>query len=203
MGVVNYLIQNPGSTASEIDNALCRNYAGLTPPALELIHVCLESYALQEDKKDGHWVIQPNDFPQKRHEDIQDIQSIIIGLGKKLGFKINKKDSDNAVVWFRTTPPLKYHIFITASAVLGKHLLTHNLNHQRFLIVLPGSRANLVAYKLKQNPVFRKIADQGWHFIKYRHIRRLADSSTLNLDNLNEQLMLDPLTYSKPQIRLL
>ena len=45
--LVYYLIDHPGCTLQEIDQAMCEVYPGLFTPHLEFIHLCLESYATQ------------------------------------------------------------------------------------------------------------------------------------------------------------
>jgi hypothetical protein len=201
--IVNFLLKNPGSSFAEIDNFICRTFSGLLTPTTEMVQVCLESYAPQDPIKVDRWYIQLGDHPDRRRKEIFEVSEILINLGKALGFDINYFESEHVVQWGRSEGQNQYKFFISASGVLGKYLLPPQSSPGRNFIVLPGSRSNLVAYKLKQNPYFNEIVDESWRFIKYRHLRRLAESSTLNLENLNEQLSLDPLTYSKTQIRLL
>ncbi len=86
----------------------------------------------------------------------------------------------------------------------------------RGYIVLPGGRANLVAYKLRRDPRLARACEseapgasqtdeprEGWRFIKFRHLRWLLENPLLSRANLDELLALDPLTYSTPQLRLL
>jgi hypothetical protein len=71
------------------------------------------------------------------------------------------------------------------------------------VIVLPGGRANLVAFKIAHNPALRNtLQNDGWQFLKYRHLRYLDSNPALTLENLAEQFKLDPMTYTEPQIRL-
>jgi hypothetical protein len=203
MAVVNYLIKNPGSTFSNIDSVVCQYFSGLVPPPVELIQLCLDSYAFQDINDSNLWFIHEGDLPDRRRLDILEMKDLLMDLGSRLGFMVVTNDSESIIEWINKTTSASYRIFISASAVLGKYLTTTPENIEKSLLVLPGSRSNLVVYKLTQNPYLQKYFDQSWLFIKYRHLRRLAESSTLNLGNLNEQLSLDPLTYSKPQIRLL
>ncbi len=203
MVIVNYLIKNPGSTFSEIDASTCQVFPGLIPPNAELIQVCLESYAYQDPNENDLWFIQNSDLPEVRRSDILEMRDISIELGNRLGFAVLTNDSDPIIEWVSKTTQTRYRIFISASAFLGKYLLSPIINPVKSLLVLPGSRSNLIVFKLRQNPFLNKFVDQGWQFVKYRHLRRLSESTTLNSSNLDEQLSLDPLTYSKPQIRLL
>jgi hypothetical protein len=60
-----------------------------------------------------------------------------------------------------------------------------------------------VAFKLSKDARLNKEIEQGWIFLKYRHLRRLIENPLLNAENLIEQLELDPLTYTATQMRLL
>ena len=91
--------------------------------------------------------------------------------------------------------------YVITSAVIGKILLDASLPPQRSFVVLPGGRANLVLHKLQKDPRLQQAVDAGWRFLKFRHLRRMAESPLLNRDNLDDQFALDPLTYTKPQIQ--
>jgi hypothetical protein len=73
------------------------------------------------------------------------------------------------------------------------------------MVVIPGSRANLLIYKLNRDPrlLGRSQIAGGWNFIKFRHLRWLLENPLLSRESLAESLALDPLTYSTPQLRLL
>jgi len=70
------------------------------------------------------------------------------------------------------------------------------------LIVLPGGRANLVAFKLQRDPRLRQAVEEGWRFVKYRQVRWLAENPALSIESLDEFLAQDSLTYDAPQLRL-
>jgi len=105
--------------------------------------------------------------------------------------------------WKKTSDQMTYTIYIIASAALGEIVSNATANPSQCFIVLPGSRANLVMYKLHRNPQLKQSVDTGWRFLKFRHVRRLAESALLTHFTFDEQVALDPLTYSEPQIPLL
>jgi hypothetical protein len=90
-------------------------------------------------------------------------------------------------------------------------------SHQRTLIkssfpsrlkpkfhLLPGSRANLVLYKLRRDLRLSKAFNPStgsWQFLKFRHLRSLADNPLLNRDNLDQLFQLDP--HADAQLRLI
>ncbi|MFH1636743.1 MAG: hypothetical protein ABIG63_22400 [Chloroflexota bacterium] len=201
--IVEHLLENPGCTVPEIDTALCAAFPGSMPPDIELIQVCLESYGEQTPPDSDRWSIREQDSPSRRRAEFDAMAALITKLGQRLGFvTIQGKDSPPSIQWANLDQQPQYVFYLSASAVLGKIIMSHQPRPAQALVVLPGGRANLVAYKMKRDPHIRQIVDQSWQFIKYRHLRQLAESNTLNRENLDAQLALDPLTYAEPQIRL-
>jgi len=61
-------------------------------------------------------------------------------------------------------------------------------------LVIPGGRAALVSYKLAHNPLWQEIvAEAGWRFVKYRHVRRLASQPDIDEYTLRTIVGLDPI----------
>jgi hypothetical protein len=55
-------------------------------------------------------------------------------------------------------------------------------------------------YKLRHDP---RLSETGWQFLKFRHIRQIADMPGLTPENWEEKLSLDPLTVESAQMRML
>lgn len=91
--------------------------------------------------------------------------------------------------------------YVTVSAVLSGVLPVRPPLAQGW-IVLPGGRARLLAYKLRRDPRLRAAAEQRWRFVKFRHLRRLAEDESLIPATLEPLLSLDPLENSDPQLSL-
>jgi hypothetical protein len=204
MEVVNCLLKYPQSTFLTLDQEICENSPSLAPPETELIQVCLESYGILDPSEKGYWSIQDGDQPATRRKDIQEMVAMIEEIGTRLEYQTVSFDKPQTKIdWIDKSGDTPYTFYISASGVLGRYLLEPVMKGKKSLIVVPGSRANLVAYKLRTNPYLSLVFEQDWEFIKYRYIRQLVERSNLNRSNLDEQLSLDPLTYTKPQIRLL
>ena len=204
MELVKHLLKNSGSTFGEIDEFLCGAFPGLHTPDTELMRVCLESYTQEKPPGSGFWHLHEGDIPANRRKDLFDMGQLIADLGEKFKLSTEKFSEDPlAFNWIKSDNQLYATIFLTASAVMGKIINARHQAQAKTLIVLPGSRANIVACKLNHNPVLREEINANWEFIKYRHLRYLVDNPILTLENLAEQIKLDPLTYSEPQIRLL
>jgi hypothetical protein len=69
--------------------------------------------------------------------------------------------------------------------------------------VVPGGRALLLAEKARRDPRLHYAVEDASRLVKFRHIRRMADESTLTPDNFLERLSLDPLGEQDPQLPLL
>jgi hypothetical protein len=92
---------------------------------------------------------------------------------------------------------------VLSTAELGRVVFDNPYPANLSILVVPGARSNLLLYKIRNNFYLDQIIDQGWRFLKYRHLRHLLDSPTLNRKNLDIELSLDPLTESPAQLRLL
>jgi hypothetical protein len=204
MEVVNCLLKYPQSTFLKLDQEICENSHSLAPPETELMQVCLESYGTLDPSEKRYWSIQDGDKPATRRKDIQEMAGMIDEIGTRLEYQtVSYEKPQTKIDWIDKSGGTPYTFFISASGVLGRYMLEPETTGKKSIIVVPGSRANLVAYKLRTNPHLSLVFEQDWEFIKYRHIRQLVERSNLNRINFDEQLSLDPLTYTKPQIRLL
>jgi len=198
--LVTSLLKNPGSSLESLDTILCAAFPGLLTPSSQLVCICLESYGQQ----DNGWSIRPDDVPANRRDDLEEMAGLIQKLGQQLGYETQELYEDPlAFEWVDNQGEIPYTLFLTASAVLDKIFNPPAEVKGHPLIILPGGRANLVVFKLNNNPLWQAEVDQGWTFVKFRQLRLLAENPILTPRNLEEQFPLDPLTYSDPQIRLL
>lgn len=218
IALINYLQEHPGCQLAEIDRALCESFPGLHTPELELVKVCLDSYGEHNDS--GQWTLRPQEQPAIRHADLDDMRLLVRQLGDRLGFTTTHYPESQEVFlpgmlpfyWQTEEGEVQYVFYILASATLGEIVAGKNIRispiqrepgSERMIIVLPGSRSNLVAYKLQHDPHLKQEISRGWHLLKYRHLRLLVENLLLTPENLEEQMDLDPLTYSASQIRML
>jgi len=207
--LVNYLINHPGCTLNDIDKAICEEFPGLFTPDLGFIHLCLESYGIPDPQDNTRWFVRPEDILDKRQADLDIAYSFIHQIGGRLGFDcIDRKNNSfkSYISWVDKKSELDYWFFPTTSAAIGEIILFGEQPPMRGFIVLPGSRANLLVYKLRRDLRLSKAFNptQGiWRFLKFRHLRSLAESPLLNRENLDQLLGLDPLTFSTPQLWLI
>ena len=207
--LVNYLINNPGCTLNEIDKVMCREFPGLFTPDSEFIRLCLESYGSPNPQDKTRWFIRIEDNPDERLADLERANHFIRQIGDRLGFECKDRKNNSSksfISWKNKKGDLDYWFFPTTSAAIGEIILSSEQPPSRGFIVLPGSRANLLVYKLRRDPRLSKAFNpsQGiWRFLKFRHVRSLAESPLLNRENLDQLLGLDPLTFSTPQLWLI
>ncbi len=199
MEMVRFLLEHPDCSAEAVDTALCAAFPGPLTPETALVHVCLESYAEQSSQG---WRVRPQDQPGARRQELGEMATLVARLGQRLGFEVQQVSSEPPVFdWVGRAQ--RWQVHISASAVLGKYIRPDQPPPGKGLLVLPGGRANLVAYKMRHNPVLEDAAKANWVMVKYRHLRELSEHPLLTVENLEEQLSLDPLTFVEPQLRLL
>ena len=218
---VRYLQNHPGCTYEEIDRAMCIDFPGLLTPEQALVQECLVSYG--EKQLDGiHWQSRPQDDPRERRSDLQSIMTLIKDLGSRLGFFVTEQEIAASpgqplrrlIYWAPVEGKPSYIFIVVASTVIGNLVFPSKdnpfylsdpvkLQAVRRVIVMPGGRANLIAYKLEHNPILKQAIEADWQLVKFRHIRRLSEDANLNRSNLDSRLVLDPLAYTDQQLPLL
>ena len=195
---VRYLQKHPGCTPEEVDQAICRAFPGLSTPNAQLVQICLESYGEKESQENDRWHLRPQDDPKTRRQELGEMQSILHQLGQSVGFTV-KDIGENYLAWVE--PGIYFRIL--ASAVIGKIISEIDDQFLTGIIVLPGSRAPIIDWKLGTNHLLKQRVEKGWRFLKYRHLRRLYENQLLTPDNLDQLLAMDKLDNRDPQLPLL
>lgn len=222
--LVQALQSQPVVQLIEIDRAICREFPGLHTPELEMVQQCLSSYAEQVPEQisagmeyavgSSRWILRETEKPQRRRTDLAEMQLLLMQIGKRLGYKLLKTGTPGStgarapVTWQDQAGVTQYSFHLIASGVLGKIVFPARARRdystsKRDLIVLPGSRAGWVEYKLRRDPHLRSAVDTGWLMVKFRHVRWLAENDNLNQENLEDLLALDPLANRDSQMPLL
>lgn len=200
MALVKFLQQQDSCTFEEVDAALCGAFRGLETPDQNYVRLCLASYGEQVPQGSDTWMLRSQDLPRQRRADLAAVIELVEEIGNRLGYQCEKTDSFT-LRWKAESGNYPYSFQVIASAVMGK-ILRQNISNTQPVLVYPGSRAGLLAFKLKTNSLLSGVAE-NWRFLKYRHLRRLAESSLLERENLESQLKLDPPDHRDLQIPLL
>jgi hypothetical protein len=148
----------------------------------------------------GGWGMRADDAPKLRRVDLDGVRAMLSELGARLGCQVR---DDGALLWLDENDQVDFVFYVIASAVLGEIVFDPAYPPERSCVVLPGGRANLVMHKIKNDPHLGQEIERGWRFLKFRHVRRMTENLTITREVFDEQLDLDPLTYTAPQIPLL
>lgn len=201
MAAVRALAQRAPLPFPALDAAVCAALPGLLTPEEDLLRMVLASYAAEGE---AGFALREDEAPAKRRADLREMAATLKEVGSRLGAGVTSEGAVTPVVSWHFGEGAAIHFCVIASALAGKTTSQNaGLEGQRW-IVLPGSRANLLLYKLRRDPALRETVKRGgWQFIKFRHVRRLEADAGLRRENLDARLRLDPLTYEGPQLPLL
>jgi hypothetical protein len=208
INIVQLLQGQPGMHEAEIDRALCVEFPALETPERSAVRACLESYGEQVPPDSGYWQMREQDSPAVRREDLAMMQKLIHQFGERAGYRV-AGDTDPTPMgpfileWHEPAGAVRFAFYVIASALLSKVLMRRLPVDHQAIIVCPGGRAGLIDYKRKTNPHLKHQLENHWYFVKFRHIRRLAEISQIDPGNILDQLLLDPLSNQDPQMQLL
>ncbi len=165
---------------------------------------CVESYGKSSLPGNRTWELSPQEASRKRRSDLAMMANLLVRIGQRLDYSTSQALPDTRLItWSDSTGEVKYAFYLVTSAVVGRIASRRDYPPDRCWIIYPGGRAALFAYKLKTNSRLKWNLEQGWRLVKYRHIRRLAESQTLDRLNLDEQLTIDPIAQKDSQIPVL
>ncbi len=160
-----------------------------------IVRSCAESYA---EKRDSRWTIREEERLARREEDCLAVIAQVCELGGRLGFEVECTDR---VSWRDHSGSLIRAFLVSSFASLGPILQAKEPSVECF--VFPGSRSELILERIRRDPRFQKVLDQGARIMKFRQVRRLAADPAVQRLNFQAYLDLDPLEHQDPQIRLL
>lgn len=198
--IVDFMRKSPGRNINELDDFACQCFPGFFTPDFGLVSACVESYCDKSHLESGKIILRTQDAYERRISELIDIRESLKELGERLGFSTLGEDP---VIWMEDDEQIRLIFHVSSSACISEIVSSRVHTAEQSIIVLPGARANLILYKLRTNPFLRQEIDQGWRFVKFRHLRHLLKSPSLNRENLDSLLALDPLTETPAQMRLL
>ena len=125
------------------------------------------------------------------------MHEMLTAIGTRVGLQVT---GDDPLVW-KDKQGVAFTFRVRETAGLGAPWQALEAGPEAF--VLPGGRASLVAEMARRDPRLKDWLGRGGRVIKFRHIRRLSDETTLRLQNLAERLAIDPPEHRDPQLPLL
>jgi hypothetical protein len=195
IAVVTFLQKHPNSIFLEIEQDLYPSLPGLLTPSQAMIYAVITSYA---NKEAGTWKLRPEDLAAARRDELNQIARLIETIGTRLGYRTRKQEKN--YLW-EQNGRLERTFYILASALIGRALAETPYPPERTVIVIPGGRAALAAYKIQRDPSLATHI-KAVRVVKYRLLRTLVELPVLTRETFEEQVAGDPLEKSKSQMIL-
>lgn len=198
LSFIRYLHKDPIVSFSEIESAINLQQPGVFPVDHEYLHKLLESYCDPIPGMDNTWQIRLQESIDIRRADIRLINSLLVSMGTRMNIDVEVEPN---LVWKSKQLGKSYRFFVSASCIFSRFYDNHfNSDEYETVILYPGSRAELLNYKLKRSPVFKEKVSKV-HFVKYRYIRQLSNETQLNPTDWVKLLDGDPAilqNYNQP-----
>jgi DNA-directed RNA polymerase subunit M/transcription elongation factor TFIIS len=195
MAVVNFLQKNPESIYLEIEDELYQKFPALLTPSKMLIYAVLNSYA---EKSNANWKLRAEDVASARHAELRNISGLLELIGQRLKYKTRKENK--LLIWEDNGKVIRV-FYLLASALIGRALAEIKFPAEKTLLVIPGGRAGLVAYKENRDPALAEHM-KSYRVVKYRLVRALSELPILTRETFEEQIANDPVEQSKGQLMM-
>jgi hypothetical protein len=193
IAAVYFLQKNPACTFRNLEISLNGELPGLLTPSLGLLQAVLASYAIETD---GHWSLRPEDSPASRRLDLEAASQNLATVAARLGYTLLRDDKKPRLLCWSENGQILYRFQLVASAVVARLLRQSPTPPVQDLLVLPGGRSGLLAYKLQRDPGLRALA-AGWRMLKFRHLHHLAGLNSLTRTQFNQEFSADPIEPSE------
>src|SRR5512138_315742 len=193
--IVTFLQKHPNSIYREIEQDLYPRFPGLLTPSIGMIYAVLSSYAVKEK---GEWRLRPEDVASARRNELTSITNLIQAIGKRLGYATRKQEKN---YHWEQNDRIERTFYILASALLGRALAETPYPLEQTIIVIPGGRAALAAYKAQRDPSLGARIKKV-QVVKYRLLRTLIELPVLTRETFEEQIAGDPLEKPKSQLMM-
>jgi hypothetical protein len=195
IAAVNFLQKHPNSIFREVEQELYPRFPGLLTPSQGMIYAVLSSYA---NKVGGAWELRTEDIASARRAEREQTAQLIEIIGRRLGYATRKQEKH--YLW-EQNGRLERIFIILASALLGRALTQTAHPPEHTILVIPGGRAALAAYKIQRNPLLAAHI-KPVQVVKYRLLRTLVELPVLTRETFEEQVAGDPLEKSNLQITM-
>ena len=195
VAVVTFLQKNPDNIFLEIEDDLYPRFPGLSTPSKGVIYAVLNSYA----EKDGaSWKLRAEDIASARREELNKMMALIELIGKRLKYQTRRQDK--LLIWEEHGKVVRV-FSVLASALVGGAIAEISYPPEQTLLVIPGGRAALVAYKAQRDPALAERL-KNVRLVKYRLLRALSEVPILTRETFEEQIASDPVEQIKGQMMM-
>ncbi len=195
------ILQQPGlHTYAAIQAAVNSEYTGLLTPSDDLIVAILNSYGQQDPGQSDIWTLKPSETINCRRGDIEEIRTKCIKIGSTLQFMV--AEDGNKILWIADDPAYSQTLYITDSANFSAICKQRTLLGNQ-VIITPGSRANLLAFKQKHNPYLNQMIEDHFSIVKFRQLRSISENPLLTRELWQMLIKEDPPEWIATQMALL
>ncbi len=172
---------------------------GLQNVEMELLQDILESYADPTPDYKA-WSLRDFEATRERQKDLKTIFGLIESLANRL--RMTHEIKADSITWLAQDGSPEFNFFPIISTEFSDLLVRYQDLPGRKLIVIPGSRANLAAFKLRRDPHLQSLKTENWNIVKFRQLRNLSDNPLLTRELFASQITGDPPEYSSSQLAL-
>lgn len=130
-----------------------------------------------------------------RREEMTNILKQLEVIGGRLNYKTHREDK--SIIWEEDGKRVR-SFYVLASALISRGL--ENADEQT-VIVIPGGRAALAAYKQQRDPALGSQLKRR-KVVKYRLVRALFELPILTRETFEEQIASDPVEQSEGQMMM-
>ena len=187
---------------TELDQDICSKFRGICIPPLELIRICLESYAEPLPDQNEFFRLRDQDEIAYRAEEISKTINTLKFLAVKFGYRT---EGENPFTWQDKEGRIMQKFCIIGNGIFSP-LLDQGEKEliSKSIVIFPASRSRLILYKLRNNAFWQSQIDLGWRFLKMRHLRELAQHEEITPALWEDLMNADPLLWEPPvQLQIL
>lgn len=197
--ILNALQTQPLLPVKDALIAVNQKLPGLQNVEMELVQAILESYADPTPDYKA-WSLRTFETTREREKDLKAIVELIESLSRRL--RVPREIKTDSIAWLGLDGSPEFSFFPIITTEFSDLLIRHQDLPGRKLIVLPGSRANLAAFKLRRDPHLQSLKTENWSIVKYRQLRNLSDNPLLTQELFASQITGDPPEYRSTQLAL-
>jgi hypothetical protein len=191
--IVTFLQKNPDSIYLEIEDDLYPRFPGLLTPSKAMIYAVLDSYA---EREGASLKLRAEDVASARRNERDTIIPMLELVGKRLGYSTSLLEKNH--VWEENNS-IQCAFYVLASALVGRAIAETPYSPEQTILVIPGGRASLIAYKAGRDPALAERLKK-YRLVKYRLLRAMLEVPVLTRETFEEQIASDPLEKSTSQM---
>ncbi len=188
---IRFIQKKTNFSGEEINYSINQNLPGVLPASPLFIQRLLNSYCQLVPNQLNYWMLSPQEYFSERKNDLQLMVKLIHKIGSKIGYQIT---GTNPIQWISNESRTNFQFFLTASSIISQFPFSPTKKNVDTVIIFPGSRAELISYKLKNDLVYSQHYGK-FHFVKFRHLRTINDNPGLNYKTWVQILDSDPAVW--------